>query len=99
MNGEVGQRQWEHRVLALFADIQSGPAGDKNLKPWALESQLTNMRRCVQHLFEIVEHEEHRSGAKEARYQVDRSAVSTLLQRQRLGDRCDDLFRCPSRRQ
>jgi hypothetical protein len=86
----VRQRQRRNSVFALAGEVQHDPAGHQYLEAGRSSQQLCYHQCGVQHLLEVVEHQQYSLLAQIALEDIEQRSPTLLPYAQRLGDGCGD---------
>ena len=86
----VGKLERGDGVDPLFGDVERRAAGDEERQAGCTREQLGEHRRRVEHLLEVVEHEQRPPAAQRGDQRLERSAFRPLDQAERAGDRGRD---------
>ena len=96
---QVGQRQRRHGIQALAPHVQRCPAGHQHLQPGTRLQQLHHQRRGVQHLLEVIEHQQPPLRLEHRREPLEQWPTGELADLQRLRDRRQHQRRVADRRE
>ena len=81
------QRERWDRDVVFAIDTQQRPARHQDLEPASARQQLGDQRRGLEHLLEVVEHQQEVPVVQEALQGVEERAVAGLAKAECLGDR------------
>ena len=96
---EVGQRQGRNGIIRLAGQTQHFPAGDQHFQAWRSAQELAEQWRGIDHLLEVVQHQQHLFPAQVVFELFLQLAAGGFAYVEGLGDRLQHQRRIAQRRQ